>query len=196
MKMKKQLTLFCTALLTIGSLCGCGSSETSGDAAQQNTSINEEMSKPGNLAEITAIDGTTVTLQLLGGRGVHGMGKQPQMPDGTEKPEMDDVREKSEMKNDQQPSDTGNKERPEMPEGAAPPEMNDEQQAPGNIPPVSDPITLDLSAFDTVDVSALTVGDYLSLTMDEERNITAVEKTDRPEMPVYKSPVSEEETAE
>lgn len=196
MKMKKQLTLFCTALLTIGSVCGCSSSAASMDATQSDTGINEELSQPMTLAEITAIDGTTVTLQLLGGRGGRGMGENPQAPDDAERPDMPEGAERPEKGEGQQPPDMETGERPEIPEGSAPPEkehpeMSNEQKAPNDAPPASEPMTVDLSAFDAIDITELAVGDFLSLTMDSEGNVTAIEKADLPEMPTEKSPDSE-----
>lgn len=192
MKMKKQLTLFCAALLTIGSVCGCGTEKAPEDTTQQDAVLNKETAAPDVLAEITAIDGTTVTLRRLGGgQGMENfeMEENPSMADDGERPEPPETGEKPNENGGIQPPGMENK---ELPEGFSPPEMNPGENAAGSPFPPAEPVTVDLAAFDSIDISALAVGDFLSLTMDVDGNITAVEMAELPEMPANIPPASEE----
>lgn len=89
MKKKKYFALLCTAALIGALACGCGSTETETETTATETTA--EAPQPMTMGEITAIDGTTVTLELRGGRGGMGgkMGERPEMPEGEapERPE-------------------------------------------------------------------------------------------------------------
>lgn len=184
MKKKKYTALLCAAVLTCGAfLCGCSSTEAETEATQ---TTEAEMTQPMTMGEITAIDGTTVTLALRGGRGGMGgeMGERPEMPEGMEKPdgEAPEGMEKPdgdmpEMKEGQEPSA-----RPEgeLPEGMEKPDGD----MPENMEmPEEQTITIDLSAFDTVNVEELAVGDMLSVELDADGNVLSVAAVALSQMP-------------
>ena len=159
MKKKKYLALLCAAVLACGAFfCGCASATTETEANTAQTT-ETEAPKPMMMGEITAIDGTTVTLQLRGGRGGIGeKGEAPEKPTDDEKPELKEDKERPEGEN---PVD-----------GKRPESM-----------PEAETITVDLSAFDTVNAEELAVGDMLSVEMDADGNVTAVATVDLSQMP-------------
>ncbi|GEM_PF-5845987 len=187
--MKKQWNMLLTwlCILAIVATCtGCGKKKKAEQFSFENM---------GTMAQITAIDGNTVTLQMgMGGRfnlpdGNHFEdGEMPQMPDGEEfdsknLPQMPDGEEFGGENAPQLPDgeDFNSENKPEMPNGQTPNDGLDQQPS-DSMPTFSaEPIILDISQITLTEngkkitVADLSVGDILSLTYSGD-TVTAAEK--------------------
>ena len=140
---------------------------------------------PGNrrLGQVTAIDGTSVTLVLddgqMGGGGMPG-GNGQQPPEGgnsQQPPEGGNGQRPSEGGNGQQPPDVGNGQQPPD-QGGQKPDGQGMQGFPG-FTAGSETVTLTL---DESVASAVSVGDLMLVTMDENNQPISAEPFDSTQM--------------
>ena len=121
---RKMISLMLSAAMAF-SLTACAKTEAAAQTAEQTTASSENTSQEELVGKITALDGSTVTVQL-GSLSDPGNGQQ--MPDGQQPPEKQDGQQSDSQQPPEKPDG-------EQSDGQQPPEKPDGQQSDGQQPP-------------------------------------------------------------